>query len=278
MKPIELSPKLIQLILVLVLVVPLLMPMGLPLPIMQGSRTLYDEINTLMPGSKVLVSMDWAVEQSIELLPQMRIVLQHLFLRPGVKIAIVSFFEQGPMFAEQLLGEIDLSEKMYGDDYANLGFISGGEAGIAAFARDPLGVVPTDFQGRETSSMSALSDVADIKAFDLLVITDSGIPGVSEWVGQVQVPYGLRMACLGTLGTLTKAAPYVQANQVFALMGGVRGAAEYETIMNRPGLSTAGMDAQSIGHIFVILLLIIGNLSSILERRSQGSATKEALR
>lgn len=269
MKSFELSPKVIYAILVLVLVVPLLKPMGLPLPLMQGSKTLYDDINTLQAGQTVLMSMDWAVEQSIELLPQARIVAQHLFQQPGVKIIMISFFEQGPLFAEQILNSIELGGKEYGKDYVNLGFVSGGEAAIAGFARDPMGLVKTDFHGTDVSSLEAMAGITSINEFDLVVVTDSGIPGAAEWVRQVQVPYGVKMACLGTLGTLTMAAPFVQGKQIFALMGGVRGAAEYETLMRKPSLAAASMDAQSIGHVYILALIALGNVSGYMRRRAK---------
>lgn len=256
----EVSSKTIYLILVAVLVFPLLKPMGLPLPLMQGSKILYDEIEKLQSGQTVLMSLDWAVEQSIELIPQVRAVMQHVFEKPGVKIALVSFFEQGPVFGEQLLAAIDLNGKEYGVDYVNMGFIPGGEAMMAGFAQDPIGFVKTDFHGNSLSGIKALEGVTEISGFDLLVVTDSGTPGAAEWVRQVQVPHGVKMACLGTLGTLTMAAPFVQGGQLFALLGGVRGAAEYETLTRKPSLAAASMDAQSIGHVYFLILIIVGNI------------------
>lgn len=271
MKSFELSPKLIYGILVLVLMVPLLKPMGLPIPIMQGSKILYDEISALQPGQTVLMSLDWAVEQSIELMPQAKIVMRHLFQRPGVKVVLVSFFEQGPIFANQILGDIDLNGKQYGTDYVNLGFISGGEASMTGFAADPANFVPADFDGTPTQDIEVLKGITSAKSFDLVICTDSGTPGAKQWVAQVQIPYGVRMACLGTLGTLTMAAPYVQSKQLFALMGGVRGAAEYETIMKKPGLSAASMDAQSIGHVYILALIVLGNVAGRLKKRTSAN-------
>jgi len=245
--------------------------MGLPIPIMQGSKILYDEINALRPGQTVLMSLDWAVEQSIELMPQAKIIMRHLFERPGIKIVLVSFFEQGPVFANQILDDIDLGDKQYGRDYVNLGFISGGEASMTGFASDPVSFAKADFNGTPTSEIAVLDGITSAKSFDLVICTDSGTPGAKQWVAQVQIPYGVKMACLGTLGTLTMAAPYVQSKQLFALMGGVRGAAEYETIMKRPGVSAASMDAQSIGHVYILVLIALGNVVGRLKKRDSGN-------
>ena len=38
------------------------------------------------------------------------------------------------------------------------------------------------------------------------------------------------------------------------------GAAEYEKVRGESGSATKGMDAQSLGHVFVALCIVLGNL------------------
>lgn len=45
------------------------------------------------------------------------------------------------------------------------------------------------------------------------------------------------------------------------MLVGLRGAAEYETIMESPGMGVASMDAQSIAHLLIIVFIVIANLS-----------------
>jgi hypothetical protein len=40
------------------------------------------------------------------------------------------------------------------------------------------------------------------------------------------------------------------------------GAAEYEMLVGHPGLASRGMDAQSLAHIFIALLIVLGNLAA----------------
>lgn len=267
MRSLELSPRVIYAILTLVLVVPLLRPMGLPLPLIQDSKILYDEIAKLQPGQAVLMSFDWVVEQSIEQMPLARIVLQHVFQRPGVKIACVAFDYPGPIFAEEILSAIDLCGKQYGVDYVNLGFIAGGEGSMPGFARDPVGFKKVDFNGAPLVGMDALAGVTGIADFDLFLITSSGYPGIGGWVRQVQVPYGVRMAMLAVAGGVTTTAPFVQGKQVFALLAGVRGTAEYEKLMGKFSLASASMDAQSMGHVCVFALIVFGNIVGRMRKK-----------
>jgi hypothetical protein len=47
--------------------------------------------------------------------------------------------------------------------------------------------------------------------------------------------------------------PYISSGQVVGRILGMKGAAEYETIMKKPGTATAGMDGQSFAHALIIL-------------------------
>jgi len=38
------------------------------------------------------------------------------------------------------------------------------------------------------------------------------------------------------------------------------GAAEYEVLVGRPGEAAGGMDAQSLGHLAIVITVIIGNI------------------
>jgi hypothetical protein len=60
---------------------------------------------------------------------------------------------------------------------------------------------------------------------------------------------------------------YYSAHQISGIIGGLQGASEYETLVEKPGAATLGMPAQSSAHVLLILLLIIGNIGFILTKR-----------
>ena len=179
------------------------------------------------------------------------------------------------MFAEQILSTIDRAGKENRKDYINLGFIPGAEAAIGGFAKDPVGFVKADFSGAPTADAPIMEGVKDAKDFDMIVCTDVSTPGASHWIRQVQLPYGVKMACVSNLVGMVTVTPYVQSGQLFALIAGVRGAAEYESLLKKPGLSSASMDAQSIGHVFIILLMILGNWNRFADKRRQSVRREE---
>ena len=50
--------------------------------------------------------------------------------------------------------------------------------------------------------------------------------------------------------------------------GGLRGAADYESLVEIPGTATRGMVAQSVAHVLVIVLIIVANVRFLLQRRA----------
>ncbi|MFQ6003090.1 MAG: hypothetical protein ACE5KJ_05025, partial [Candidatus Zixiibacteriota bacterium] len=61
--------------------------------------------------------------------------------------------------------------------------------------------------------------------------------------------------------------PFLASGQIVGLLGGLKGAAEYEILIQKPGMGQRGMDAQSVSHLVIILLVILGNTSYFLRRK-----------
>jgi hypothetical protein len=65
--------------------------------------------------------------------------------------------------------------------------------------------------------------------------------------------------------------PYLSSRQLLGLIGGMKGAAEYEKRMDLFGDARRGMDAQSMVHVIVALLVILGNVALFTVQRSGGT-------
>lgn len=61
--------------------------------------------------------------------------------------------------------------------------------------------------------------------------------------------------------------PFLDTGQINGLIGGLRGAAEYETLIGMKGKAVAGMDAQSATHFIIIGLIVLCNLFYFLTPR-----------
>jgi hypothetical protein len=93
------------------------------------------------------------------------------------------------------------------------------------------------------------------------------------WVSIVNAQYGVPMGCGGTAVMAPKFYAYVASGQFVGLLGGMRGAAEYEELVGNKGTATTGMQAQSLVHLLIIALVVLGNLGYFL-----GSKTRRGIK
>ena len=72
--------------------------------------------------------------------------------------------------------------------------------------------------------------------------------------------YGFELGGGCTAVSAPRFYPLIDTGQINGLLGGLRGAAEYEILLNREGKAIAGMDAQSATHFLIIFLIVVCNL------------------
>ena len=86
------------------------------------------------------------------------------------------------------------------------------------------------------------------------------------WIVYGNAKYDMPLA-LGVTGVMASDFyPYL-GNAIFGLMGGWKGAAEYEKLVGEEHDATAGMPAQVAAHLTIILFILIGNIGYYLSRR-----------
>lgn len=253
--------RVIYLLIFLALAIPLLKPLGIPLSYSNTTILFYDEIAKLQAGDTVLVALDYSPGGSPDVHPQAVTVAQHL-VQKGVKIVMVSFWDAGPMYGEQILQPyVDSGDLVYGESVTNLGYISGGATAIRNFSQNVVGTQPVDFGGRDVASQPIMEGIKDLRDFDLVVEFMSGTPGLNEWIQQATDPMGVKILCGSVTVSVPGAMPFIDSGQCAGMLQGLRGAAEYEIMSGNPGKAAAGMDAQSLGHVVIIAFILVGNIA-----------------
>lgn len=249
--------------------VPLLNPLGLPVSIGRDSRQYFNYIDNIPDGTTIMVTFDYGVTAMPELYPLTVATFHHLWTR-DFKIVVVASWLQGPMVMDVVLDELEPAEKygkVYGEDWVELGWFAQGEIGMAALGNDIWGTLPIDYiENRPTSSFPIMQNIKTAEDIDLIISFETGTPGLPEWVRQWNVPYGtdIIMGCIGVM--VPEVAPYLQTGQCKALIPGLTASAEYELLLKRPGLAIAGVDAISMSHLLVIVLVIVGNAAYFLTK------------
>jgi len=260
--------RIIFAVLAIVVIVAILFPMGLPIQITEPVERLYKEIESLHSGSYILLSFDYDPASMAELDPMALAMIRHCF-RKDLKIVSLGLWPQGV-----LLGQANLEKaaeeykKEYGVDFVNLGYKTGGIVVVSGMATNLRTIFPQDYTGRDIDELPILEGIDNLEPFEIIVSLSAGDPGIRHWVMIAQGRYGKEVGCGITAVQAPAFYPYLQAGQLIGLVGGMKGASEYEMLVKRPGLAAAGMDAQSLAHTMIVCFIIFGNVLFILKKRS----------
>lgn len=257
---------------------PLYVPLGLPVPIGRESKAWYNYVDAIPDDSVIIFSMDYGVSGMPELYPMTVATMHHLWdncQERNWKIIVLAFWTQGPLVFDTLLTQIDPAEKynvVYGEDWVELGWVPGQETGMAALATDMWGQTPRDYlEDRPLAEYPIMADIRTAEDIDLVISIETGTPGLSEWLRQWNDPFGVPfiVGCIGV--SVPGMAPYLSSGQLSALLPGLTASGEYELLLNRPGLAVAGLDAVSMSHLLVVLLVVIGNVAYFASKGKEAS-------
>ncbi len=271
----NLDRRWIYLLLLVAVLYPLIKPIGMPITISEWTEAFYAEVDKLQAGDVIMLAVDYTPAGGPDVAPQAVAMFQHA-MEKNLRVVGVSFLADGPPLLQNILDPYMASgEKEYGVDFVNLGFVAGVETGISAFAGDMKRTAPADFFGTPTASLPLMKDINSVNDVDMVADFATGMPGPAEIVRQIGQNYKVTILCgvVTAMGPQTE--PYYQSGQIKGLLSGLRSAAEYEVRNGTPGSAAAGMDAQSLGHIVIILAMAVGNLAYFLSvRKDKGGGQK----
>jgi hypothetical protein len=237
---------------------PLLFPVNLPVAASPRVRAAYDAIEAVPEGSLVLMSLDYEPDIMAELQPMSIAVLRHCFPR-NLKPVILTLYPAAPGLIEQALAAACAAEgkKRY-QDYVFLGYKSGNQAVVLGLGENIKGLFPKDFYGASTDSITLLKHVHSFTNFPLLV--DLSGSTIADYYIRIGASRYHRPMILGSTAVMASDYyPYLSSRQILGLIGGMKGAAEYERLMGIVGDARRGMDAQSLVHVIVVILVLLGN-------------------
>ena len=123
-------------------------------------------------------------------------------------------------------------------------------------------VFPTDMNGTPIDELPIMNGIRNFNNISFVCSFSAGDPGIKQWVQITHDTFGKPVTGGVTGVSAPGILPYVnQQKQLNGLLAGLKGAAEYEYLINSPGTATAGMDAQSLAHLLIIIFIVIGNVN-----------------
>lgn len=261
--------QVIYALIVVAVIVPLLSKWPSSFTATPQPRKVYDFIENLEPGSHVLMAFDFSPDSKAELYPMSVALLEHCFRKGLIPIAM-THWPQGVGMAKKALAEVAAKHgKTSGVDYALLGFKPGYVNLIINMGEDLKGAFPEDLDGQPTETMIALEGVETLRDIDLAIDLAAGTT-VDAWVMYGSDRYDFPLVAAPTAVATPRCYPFVQSKQLVGLLGGLRGAADYEQLLGQPGKATELMPAQTVTHLLLIVLILGANVRFII-RKLRGS-------
>ena len=280
----QIDRRFIFLLIGLSVLIPLLKPgwVNIPIKTTSNSKIVFDELNNLKAGDKVLVSFEYGASTKPEIHPMSVAVLQHLFANE-VKVYTIPLWPEGLMMAKFALEEVlssNLFEIEEHIDYVSLPYKAGGEIIIRGIATDMRSIFTQDVNNILLEDIPMMNNVNNITDFDFVFDLSAGVPGNAEWVQFACDEYNIPLSSGCTSIMVTDAIPYVESGQIRGILAGMPGAAEYEQMVFKylnenknipvaPGKATSRMSAQSIAHLLMVIFILFGNISYYLIRRKK---------
>jgi hypothetical protein len=127
---------------------------------------------------------------------------------------------------------------------------------------------PLDYYGTPLDSLPMMRRVHN---FDQVAcaVNISGTNATDYWISYGQGRFGFPLA-IGVTGVSTaQYYPYLGSGQIFGIMGGMLGAAQYEELADNPGNAKDAMRIQLFAHLVIIAFVIMGNVGYFVSRRKR---------
>ena len=267
--------RILYLLIALVIAIPLLQrPSKHPTIIFSEVRNAYKTIDSIPKGKLVILSAVWGPGTRAENEPQTEALMRHLF-RNGTRFAVLSWDQLGTELTyEDGLRIGKEMGKQYGVDWVHLGYNPGPMyAVIAGLGKDFPGVFKVDKLRKKLKEIPCMANIRDHRDIGAVAeITPSGT--VSYWIAYFNSPYRVPLVFCPTAVMAAEAYPFLDSGQICGMLNGVIGAAQYETLLgmgNERTYAAAAAWALSSAHVFIIVLIIFGNVAYALTRRAARS-------
>jgi hypothetical protein len=270
--------RIIFLFIALSVIVPLLLNIVFTEKASPIVSNIFDKVESLPAGSRVLLSLDYGPSTVPEVQPMVNAVVRHCNEK-NLKIYYMCLWATGQNLTTTTVDSVQTREfpdKKYGLDYVNLGYKAGNEGLINVLLTDLKKMYTTDVSGTYIDDISMMREVRNLTSFDLILSFGGGTPGIKEWILFAGDPGNIPVAGGCTAVQAPLMYPY-WPSQLLGLMGGIKGAAEYESGLishypkyrtkSNPGIKMMG--PQAIAHIVIMLFIIIGNITFFLERAQE---------
>jgi len=325
----QLDRRWIYLILAIAIIVPLTIPFNSETYTTRTTESLYRMIDSFSPQQEdgqfvsleeylnndkaMLMSFLHDASTMPELYPMELAILRHCFERQ-IKVFTLTFLATGAPIMDMAINTVkeeiakDRVKKglppldiQSGTQYINFGYkVYQLQLPIVlGMGEDISEAVDIDAEGRKISSLPIMKNIKNYNNMNLVTEFSGSVAG-STWYYYARPRFGVNVGVGVTAVMAADEYPLLQTGQLIGLLAGLKGAAEYEKLVDifaakqkefskdymlksrEAKIDIAdssipynfkqariGMNAQSVAHILIIVFILIGNIGYFIQKYEQ---------
>jgi hypothetical protein len=263
--------QVISAIIMFVILLPLFIPLHIPIAVTPQVQQVYDMIKNTSPDKIILIKYDVTPGHWAEQGPTMDAMLTQV-VRLHLKFVIFNTDPSAPQTQLSVINYLntevpEFKTYVYGQDWASMGYIAGGETAIASLGNDVQGTFKKDSKGTPVGEIPIFKSLKTANDFVFVIDAASSASDPFWLIRQWQARYGTKILWVHIIYNEPDFIPYYASGQIVGMILGARGGSQYEILVNKPGLMVQFMDSANLTLVVIVLVTIIGNVEYFLQRR-----------
>lgn len=282
----QLDRRIVYLVLAIAVMLPLVIPTVQKVRVMTPVSKLFNAVDAIPDDRILMIDFDYDPQTLPEIEPMAVAVLRHAFQR-RIKVAALSLYVQPLGLAKKALDQVteEFNQRatsradsiIYGRDFVFLGWQPPPIVPLLGMGISITNVYTRDYYGYRTDSLPMMRRVRNFNDVGILVSL-SGASAPLYWVAYSQTRFGVAVGAGITAVSASEFYQYYQTGQFSGLMIGMKGAAEYEELVETKLMlkdrrkASEALGSLTAAHLTMIVFIIIGNVGYFIRRHSKGGS------
>jgi len=251
--------------------IPTVKTFDVPVTVSPEVRKVYTFVNNIKEGEYLFLAMDYDPTSLAELNPMAEAIIKHAFSR-NEKLVIVTLAQFGPGMVEGIINRLaEEYHKVRGVDYTFLGYRPYPAITILAMGVDFRVPFPVDYYGTSLDSLPVMKGIKNF--YNVKGVIDLTAGNTADmWLVDGNGRYGFPLAIGITGVSAADYYQYLQSKQLFGIIPGIKGAAEYESLIGKPGTGMQQAAYQVVAHSVIIIFIILSNIAFFSTRKKKAGS------
>lgn len=230
----KLDRRYIYIVVALAIIIPLMIPYNSDNVTSPPTENLYQMIDSYAGREDRAVLLSFYHDSSTmpELYPMEIAILRHCFERK-IKVFTLTWSPTGAPIIDYALNTVkeEFPEVKSGVDYCNFGYKPQPLAMVLGMGDNIANTINTDAEGRKLESLPIMRGINNYNEMNLVVEFSGSVAG-GTWIVYARPKFGLNVAVGVTAVMAADQYPYLQSGQLIGMLAGLKGAAEYEKLVD----------------------------------------------